>query len=293
MYGNIKLAVLLLIISPRVELYCDPCACIPYKNPHTILCESTTIFSFPQYIPQAINDGIGNITIKSTSIAKLPTIDTATYPSVFIFVEMDNPYLSCDAVFEWLESLPPGCQAASDTCDLSPSSIAISSEVVPTHWATTQSDLPFPTIVLTSPTLEENNTSIQSINPTAVTTPGDSDITHDYATSQKSTSEELNPNSSLTTDAWEITTTSNKTDVNSGESDNQTIALVLGVIVPTVSLVLLGLGYLGWKRRTLKRRRGDSTTTIYEQDLSGVSGDVFELGGMSVTNPIYSPSTMV
>lgn len=97
---------------------CAPCLCTPYLNPTVLICESTRIYNFPDFIPMDLEINFLNITIINTAIRFLPPITISTYPSLQFFNDLINPYLECEAVVGWAGNLPSNTIINSDSCDL-------------------------------------------------------------------------------------------------------------------------------------------------------------------------------
>ena len=240
--------------------YCDPCSCFLYRTPHTILCQSQVVFNFPQFIPQAVNNGILNITISHTSIGRLPAIQSETYPTLLSLEEINNSYLTCNVVMEWVQFLPLGCQVTSTACNLQQTTLHSTSVGGTSTEVTSQ-----PSYSRTVVNPSRDYTDFNNVT-------GGTYFTND-----------------LTSDLIEISTspTGNGTSAEPGGSG--VTPLLIGVIIPLILITIIVPAYCRWKGcrcRAVSQSRLAMTPELLENP-----GEVYEMERVGYVNRVYNPTT--
>jgi len=88
---------------------CKPCYCIPTIHPEVMICERSTVFEFPRYLPLSVKNGLKEIYIRNTSIVCLPDIKHDEYNSLNILKERFNFLLPCSCIIKWKTFLKIDC----------------------------------------------------------------------------------------------------------------------------------------------------------------------------------------
>lgn len=101
--------VLCYLITRNFADVCDPCFCIPSIQPEVMICERSTVYEFPRYLPLSVKNGLKEIYIRNTSIMCLPDIEHGEYNSLNILKERFNFLLQCTCVIKWKEFLKIDC----------------------------------------------------------------------------------------------------------------------------------------------------------------------------------------
>lgn len=104
-----NLLVFILIDFSLCSNVCEPCFCIPSKQPEVMICETKSAYEYPKYITRTVKNNLKEIYIRNSTIVCLPDILNGEYNSLRLLKERHNYFLSCPCIMKWQENLPENC----------------------------------------------------------------------------------------------------------------------------------------------------------------------------------------